>query len=373
MRNPASSMRTTAPGIREPHSTFGRLFMYSKDTAFTAQENFTTEALAACIRSEPSPMLAALRGIEGRQPPLTVPLASATRLRVTTQVYVAGAGIIDAILTIGDESEILGEVWLEAKIASPEAPDQLAGYARAARSETQKDGLPRDVVALSKWLLDHAVAWLDWRRLYVAAAGTVDSTWHDFRLFMEETRVSDVAMLPITDREAGSISDAAKLIAKVASVIRQVNRQSARLWPPPGEVSWVAEGALLNHVGAVFRQSGRMIMEGGSLRYGAVDSDGTAYWFLALPSRGLRPAALEAMVKSARGKGLGVDWEPRFHLEEFIVRSIRIGERPAHEEAVAWFIEGLEQLSVSGLLADLRTRAKASHRDTVIEETNEET
>lgn len=40
-----------------PLSRFGRLFMYSKDTAFSAHENFATEALAMCISDAQRPLL----------------------------------------------------------------------------------------------------------------------------------------------------------------------------------------------------------------------------------------------------------------------------------------------------------------------------
>ncbi len=355
---------TAGPGIGEPHSTFGRLFMYSKDTLFTAQENFMTEAVAACIRSEPSPMLIALRGVASSEPPLTVPLEHATRVRVTTQVYVAGAGIVDAILTIGDEDRIVGEVWIEAKIASPEGHGQLDGYVKAALAASDKDGLSRDVVALSKYRLDPEVAWLDWRQVYVATSRTDDPYWQDLRLFMEETQVSDVALLPITDREAGSIADAGRMLAKASEVIRLVNREVARLWPTG--MAWAAEGALLNHVGAVFRQSGRMVMEGNFIRYGAVDSDGTAYWYLALPSRGMRAGELETVVASARERGLGPDWEPRLHLGEFLVRTGRIAEHADPQAAVAWFRGGLVELSRSGLMDDIRTRSTPSPVDDAV-------
>ena len=52
---------------------------------------------------------------------------------------------------------------------------------------------------------------------------------------MEETQVSDAALLPISDREAGSISDAARMFTKVSEVIRQVNRRAAELWPDPAD------------------------------------------------------------------------------------------------------------------------------------------
>ena len=53
----------TAPPQRR--SRLGRLYSYSKDTAFTAQENFTTEALAIAILDFAEPMLRSLRRLLG--------------------------------------------------------------------------------------------------------------------------------------------------------------------------------------------------------------------------------------------------------------------------------------------------------------------
>ena len=343
-------------GLRELGSTLGRLFMYSKDSLVLAHENFTTEAVAACIRADPGPMLVALREVADLEPPLSTPVTRATWLRVQTQVFLPGGGFLDAVLTLGNDAGVIGEVWLETKIDSKEGVDQLKFYATEASSLTTLDGVPRDVIALSKVRLQPKVSWLDWRRLYAVASRSRDPWWQDLRGFMEETQVSDAALLPISDREAGSISDAARMFTKVSEVIRQVNRRAAELWPEPpikNRVHWGAEGALLNHVGAIFRQRGRMTADGALLRYGAVDADGTAHWYLAVPARGQRAARLEQMVSRAIGRGLGSDWVPQIGAEEFIARTVRVASCSDHQHAVAWFAEGLAQLQASGLLGEL--------------------
>jgi hypothetical protein len=86
--NRGTLLMTMPPlGARELRSTLGRLFMYSKDSLVLAHENFTTEALAVCIRADPEPMLSALREIAGLQPPLSTPVSRATWLRTQTQVF----------------------------------------------------------------------------------------------------------------------------------------------------------------------------------------------------------------------------------------------------------------------------------------------
>jgi hypothetical protein len=271
-------------------------------------------------------------------------------------VFVPDVGFLDTVLALGNENGVIGEVWLEAKIESKEGVGQLAAYAKAACSLTRDDSVPRDVVAMSKVQLQPNVSWLDWRRLYVAASRSQDPWWQDLRSFMEETHVSNAAMLPISDREAGSIAESARMLVKVSEVIRQVNRRASQLWPDPpihNRIQWVSEGALLNHVGAIFRQRGRMLVESTLLRYGAVDFDGTAYWYLAVPARGHRAARLEQMVSRARGRGLGSDWEPQVEAEEFIARTARVASYNEHEQAVAWFAEGLAQLQASGLIGEI--------------------
>ncbi len=330
-----------------------------------AHENFTTEAVAACIRSDSGPMLAVLREVADLSPPLATPVARGIWADPKTQVFLPGVGFIDTVLTVGNESGVVGEIWLEAKIESKEGMSfdgtgQLAAYQKAASSLTARDGIPRDIVALSKIRLQSSVSWLDWRRLYAAASRSHDRWWQDLRIFMEETQVSDASLLSISDREAGSIGDSARMIAKVSEVIRQVNRRAGELWPTPpmkNKVHWVSEGNLLNHVGAVFRQRGRMIMDGSLLRYGAVDVDGTAHWHLAVRARGQRTAHLEQIVSRAIGRGLGSDWTPQISTDEFIARSVRVASCSDHQQAVAWFAEGLAQLQSSGLLSDIAAAA----------------
>ena len=354
-------------GLGDSRSTLGRLFMYSKDSLVTAHENFTTEAIAACIRADPNPMLAALCDLTGshfshhKKNPDSVKaglatfVADATWIRVQTQVFLPDGGFLDAVLALGNgKTGVIGEVWLEVKINSPEGIGQLAAYVKAASALTRDDGIPRDVVTLSKVQLQPSVSWLDWRRLYVAAAGSHDPWWQDLRRFMEETQVSNAAMLPISDREAGSMAEAAGMFAKVSDVIRHVNRRASELWPDPpmkNRVHWSSEGALLNHVGAIFRQHGRMTMDGNHLRYGAVDIDGTAYWYLAVRARGQRPATFQQIVLDARGRGLGPEWAPRLEAEEVIARTARVAEYNEHKQAVEWFAEGLAQLRASDLIA----------------------
>jgi hypothetical protein len=48
-------------------SRLSRLYTYSKDSAFDAQENFTIEALAMAIEDDPVPMIDALRRLNPQE------------------------------------------------------------------------------------------------------------------------------------------------------------------------------------------------------------------------------------------------------------------------------------------------------------------
>ena len=136
-------------------STLGRLFTYSRDSLVSAHENFTTEAVAACIRADPQPMLIALRQLAERKPRLTTRVVDVSRIRVETQVFLPEGGFLDMVLALGNETGAIGEIWIETKIESPEgmagnAVGQLTAYVKSAGDRTTRDGLARDVVALSK-------------------------------------------------------------------------------------------------------------------------------------------------------------------------------------------------------------------------------
>lgn len=100
-------------------STFNRLFLYAKAAEAEALENFTTEALAACIRDDDAPMARALRSV-GVLPTDDVE----TRVVPHTQVAVAGAGVIDLILQT-ESGDRLGEVWIEVKVYAGQSGSQF--------------------------------------------------------------------------------------------------------------------------------------------------------------------------------------------------------------------------------------------------------
>ncbi|MFN8620623.1 MAG: hypothetical protein U0869_07780 [Chloroflexota bacterium] len=347
-------------------STLGRLFTYSKDTAFDAHENFCTEALAACVRLDPAPLLEALREravLRLGAPALEVPLTQVIEAKARTQVFHPEGGVLDFVLELRADNGARGEVWIEAKTGSPLTLRQIEAYRRDAEKRSQTDGVKRVVVALTRETPSFLVPWLDWRRLYASGRRSSSPAWADLCQFLEETDVADASYLPITDREAGSVADAAALFTKVTRVLAGVRSQVAGTWgasPYAARLVWPAEGAMLNNAGANFRSSGHMMVVGGALRFGVEGVNGTAYWLMGLRSRGESATRLEAIAKRASGRGLPSDWEVRLDGRDFLTRRVRLAAYPSADEALLWYGECIAQLQACGAVDDLMGEATPS-------------
>ena len=332
-------------------STLGRLFMYSKDGEFAAHENFTTEALATNVGLNPAPFLRAIVELD-RSQPLGLQLENVDQVIPRTQVDLRTAGIIDLILDLRAGGRTVGELWVEAKIDAPLGERQVRAYLRAL--EGFSDGLSRALVVLGKSKQTSLVPWLDWRRVYASICQVDDLGWRDFSSFLEETHVADAAMLTITDREAGSLADAHRMFAKVSEVLRAVNEEVCRLWAGKaysGQVCWTAEGAMLNHAGAIFRSQGRMVVAGNHLQYGVLDDGGSASWYLALRASSTSKS-LEDLVGKVRG-AVSQDWELHLDSPNFFTRRARVALYPSADEAILWFHAAVTEIHASRLLDSL--------------------
>lgn len=103
-------------------STFSRLFAYARSSLVDPKENFTTEALAALKRQDPSPFLRVLSDyglLQGDDQPLEV--------AVQTQVPIRGAGTIDLLIELRGR-DWTAEVWVEVKVDATERGVQLTNY-----------------------------------------------------------------------------------------------------------------------------------------------------------------------------------------------------------------------------------------------------
>lgn len=340
-----------------PVSRLSRLYTYSKDTAFDAQENFATEALAIAIADDPIPMIEALRRVDAQEAArvglakTADVLAGTVTLVPSTQVALPEGGRLDLVLNVrSDRSAVLGAIWVEVKINASESGLQLDVYNRVAR----KTVVPVWLVTLAHAPLRESVPNLTWYKLYrtVRHARRKHSSWTDLLAFLEEQNVANDALGPISDAEAASLESAYQLAQKVTEIVKVVHRALPDVFGNAlgAKLRWKAEGELLNYLGANFRQAGELWGAGKALRYGLTAHEGTAYWTVAVMSEGIGRATVDVARKKADEARFGGEWERPASGSSILVARTRATALDSHEAAVKWFEKRLRELADSRVL-----------------------
>ena len=334
-------------------SRLGRLFTYSKDALITAQENFTTEALRMAIEDDQEPMVEALYSLD---PMWAGKLRLRhSHLRPSSQVPLPRGWLDLAIEVRGDEGSLRAEVWVEVKIGAKESKDQLAYYWQQALLRPR----PIWLLSLGPEPLRSDVQNLTWNDLYLRARhGRRDHRswrqhrkWEDLGKFLEEQKVANDALSPLSDAEAGSLEPAYQLIAKVIEVVKGVNAKVPSIFSPElsAKVKWGSEGALLNYVGINFRTRGEMGGLTGPLWYGLISDEGTAFWMVEVDptrqnaSRDEVNRVREAV--DAAASSLGAPWTPAGSGTSMISARTRAAGVPTREAAVMWLVDRLRDLA----------------------------
>jgi hypothetical protein len=344
--------------VVEADGRLGRLYTYSKDTAFDALENFTTEALAIAIESDPRPVLEALcRQFPARASDLHLQTASDCRPR--TQVALPGGGWLDLVLEILDEAHrVSGEVWIEVKVDAPESGLQLDYYQSCANKHVPTAWL----LTLARSAVRTTIPNLTWSQLYQSARhgpiGLKDwiehRNWRDLRTFLEEQNVTNDALGPISDRDAASLEPAHDLILKVTALCVAVHKKFPEVFPAPTatKLHWTNEGQLLNNIGAYFRTSGEMVAQSGPLFYGLVARDGTAHWKVAVDARNATRDRVELARSLAQKAGatFGEDWDRPQSGSVILIAQKRATTLGTHEASLEWFEGRLHELAASGVV-----------------------
>ena len=345
-----------------PYSRLGRLYTYSKDTAFDAQENFTTEALAVAVQDDPAPMIESLCGVDATRA-AALGLRTAADCRPSTQVALPGGGRLDLVLEIVDgRDRVIGEVWIEVKISAPESgPDQHTYYQRRA---DQRDH-PVWLLTLAPAPLRTTIQNLTWNELYRAARhrDAEHPSWRDLRAFLEEQNVANDALGPISDREAASLEPAHDLLLKVSELVISVHRKLPNLFSEPvaSKLGWKAEGALLNFIGGfAFRTTGELTGWGGPLRYGLMAQDGTAYWMVEVHPERASSSTLERGRMMADQAGFGPEWDRPASGPSILVARKRATALETHDAALAWFESRLREVAASGVVETLLGLSRTS-------------
>lgn len=206
-------------------STFLNLLRYARSSEIEATEDFTTEALAACIRSDPAPVLFLLERLS-----VIGSAGEVAEVVALTQVMEVGAGIIDLVLQLRLPDRLM-EVWIEVKVAAGESGNQIDNYRRFI--ESQPDGLRPQLVTLSRWPIrpDPDLTWLAWQAVRAQALTSAEPYWRDLAAFLEDIDMADEFDAPTTSREAASLADAARLLGKTGRILLPVFDQARRSGP----------------------------------------------------------------------------------------------------------------------------------------------
>lgn len=332
-------------------SRLGRLYTYSKDSAFDAQENFTIEALAMAIDDDPGPMVDALNRLNSQEASRVGLLVQQGRtITPSTQVVLDGGGRLDLVLEVREGGEIIGAVWVEVKIGAPESGNQLDAYKRCLATA----GCGVWLVTLAPGALRDDVDNLHWNELYRSARHpwNPQPSWRDFLAFLEEQNVSNDALGPISDAEAASLEPSHRLAQKVSEVVKVIHRELPNIFGKEigAKLTWSKEGDLLSYVGANFRSTGELWGWGKALRYGLTAHDGRAYWTIAVqPDRRLKRSEDRARKMAAEAQ-FGVEWERPASGPSILVARTRATAIDSHEAAVAWFRSRLRELADSRVL-----------------------
>lgn len=331
-------------------STLSRLFAYARTPASDPRENFTTEALAGAIRSDPRPMLKAL-GRHGIVDPDTVDSCTPY-----TQVFQPGAGTIDLMLQLSVGSEAR-EVWVEVKVDAPESGAQLDNYLAFINAGQ----LRRDLIVLARESLAgrESLTTLRWREVARLASmvAPYSSQWSDLVTYLEEIGMTENATYPISLREAASLEDAWGLFQKAASAILAVNRRLPELGYPDWTYSAQAgrTGWVTSKLHEQFVTHGRVMIYGkGNLRgkifYGFVPEDGEAYamtWIEVDPRR----TEERQLVRDLARRTLDDSWEqPLDHRWQLAIKKERAIALTTEEAVVAWFLDRHAELRDAGLI-----------------------
>ncbi len=322
----------------------GRLYTYAKGGA-DAKEDFTTEALAICLRHDPAPFIDALR-TEGLLPEAVNP----TTVVPYTQLSVPGVGRVDLVVRLGGAA--LEECWFEVKVDAPESGDQLARYA-AHVSALPAEGRPQLIVLAREPIRGDGPPLLPWGTVHAAARSSATPHWQDLADWLEELRMVDTHDGPISPDELEALPQAVSLYEKLCHVLADA---CSRLAPRYPEFAWPRGGAIRSMVEGELSHRGRFMLKV-PLRVG-----GETLLYFGIEGRGApTPEAwVESNPKYGPQRRAIIDAADRGRLDSAWVRQLATWQalRVAHpagspidQGALAtWYVERVEELATAGVL-----------------------
>lgn len=332
----------------------GRLYTYAKGGA-DAKEDFTTEALAICVRHDPVPFLEALR-TEGLLPEAVDP----TTVVPYTQLSVPGVGRVDLIVRLG--AGALEECWFEVKVDAPETGDQLARYA-AHISALPAEGRPQLIVLAREPIRSGGPPLLPWRAVHAAARSSATPHWQDLADWLEELRMVDSHDGPISPEELEAFPQAVSLYEKLCQVLADA---CSRLAPRYPEFAWPARGAIRGMVEGELSFRGRFMLKvpllvgGSTLLYFGIEGRGSPtpeVWVESHPKYGPQRRAI---IDAADRGGLDAAWVRQLATYQAL-RVAHPGGGPIEQGAlVGWYVERVDELATAGVLELLPRLSKGT-------------
>lgn len=332
-------------------SHLSRLFHFAKATGAAAIENFATEALAAAIRADVAPLVAALELVG-------IQLQGATP-DVQTQVPVDGVGILDLLITPNTGCPVV----IEVKIHANESGNQIQRYREWL--ETLPVERRPSLVTLCRSRLTQApeVTWLPWQVLRRQALGRdARGYWRDFAQFLRENEMADDSDEPTTATEARTLVQAHELLRKAVQILKAPAHAANELWPGS---NWPAqENRIRNMIASRFAKwPSYTIQHKARFRAGLTmgiyheteTSDAwLGVWVWAKPNYVQERSRIADQTQGLQGSPWyreGGTWNP-------IGAYARLLDFSDHEQASAWLTARLHDLASVGLL-DLLPRLGA--------------
>ena len=325
-----------------------RLFRYAKASEAMALENFTTEALAAAVRNDASPIIRAFENCGlGSWVPFDV---------VETQVQVAGIGVFDLVLRSGAKT-----VVVEAKLGAPESGDQLTRYLAWIDAQSPSENAILVVLGPRRLTEDQRVHWLSWETLRksIADSGTTHPYWTDFARFLVEIGMKDDSLDPITPAEARTLGPSFSLLRKLVRMLAQPASRLNAVWPgsnwPEGDNA--IRKQLVNRFGAGngFSIQHCTYFKAG-IALGAYDWETDVWlgiWLWCDPRKIAERNKIYAQVQELATKP---PWELDLPTWELLGAYVRLADISNADAGAAWFlarIEELEAAAVFSLLGNL--------------------
>ena len=316
------------------------------------KENFTTEALAAAIRSDPRPFLKALGEHE-----------TTSVFFVGTQLPVEGKqgyGILDLVVEVGS-LENRRRYWFEVKVNAGEHGDQIEKYLGAIDSYPEEDR-PR-LRILGPRPLREDVQWISWQSVRDGIESTESVNpnpyWNDLKVFLEEIGMADSFSDPFTSADLVALRPASSLLGKVARLFRSFVDQSKTIWE---EANWPpTEGNIRKELGKFFVRDGVFAMNARTHRNKGVavgvcsgESTGNALLRMWIWLKPMRIQERDKLWKQAGSLDTTV-WSRVPDCFELLSASRSLCHFEDAEEATGWLLDRLRDLAQAGVLGILPT------------------